>query len=202
MWNRKLARQRWEAEDITTVEKLREEIEWQDTLSGKVAVMNLQEAKELRTIATALKCKAKIALVLNFGPDPVPTAPPTEKAEMKYIEWSNGSPTKEWVMPLSEAGLPTMPKQVVTAVKVADTDKEWKQTEVTTFRMLMVKEFTPAELWKAVAETKQVDKAIAGLAKSLDTDLKAYGFKQAGDTIVGYVKVLKRPGKESGNDER
>ena len=74
MWNRKLARQRWEAEDITTVEKLREEIEGQDTLSGKVAVMNLQEAKELRTIATALKCHAKIALVLNFGPDPVPTA--------------------------------------------------------------------------------------------------------------------------------
>ena len=123
MWNKKLARQRLEAEDITTVEKLREEIEWQDTLSGKVAVMSLQEAKELRTIATALKCQAKIALVLNFGPDPVPTAPPTEKAEMKYIEWSSGSPTKEWVMPLSEAGLPTMPKQVVTAVKVADTDK-------------------------------------------------------------------------------
>ena len=118
MWNRKLAKQRWEADDITTLEKIREEIEWQDTLSGKVAVMNLQEATELRTIAAALMCKAKIALVINFGSDPVPTAPPVEKAELKYIEWSSGQPTKEWVVPLGEAGLPTMPKQVVTAVPV------------------------------------------------------------------------------------
>ena len=61
----------------------------------------------------------------------------------------------------------------------------------------MVKEFASAELWKAVAETKQVDKAIAGLAKSLNTDLKAYGFKQAGDTIVGYIKVPKGQEKKA-----
>ena len=48
-----------------------------------------------------------------------------------------------------------------------------------------------------MAETKRVDKAIAGLAKVLGTDLKAYGFKQAGDTIVGYVKVPKGQEKKA-----